>query len=65
MREAIRYYDFERKECDPQDAVFVFVENIDEHGNMISSKYGIDEKKYREELRKRAKKDKKEIKRRK
>lgn len=59
MREAIRYYDFERKECGPQDAVFVFVETFDDEGNRIGSKYGTDDKKYQEELRKAMAKKKK------
>ena len=48
MREAIRYYDFERKECGPEDAVFVFIETFDDDGNRIGSKYGTDDKKYHE-----------------
>ncbi len=65
MREAIRYYDFERKECGPEDAVFVFIETFDD-GNRIGSKYGTDDKKYHEELKKALKKkDKTIIKRRK
>jgi len=66
MTESIIYLDFHSQECSARDAVYVIVENIDEDGNQISSKLGIDDKRYHEELRKAmAKKDKTEIKRRK